>query len=116
MAEKTIPIPEVKIDVTVERERPRLVSLLFFDYTNSTENRKLNLLGVFDRIRVNPETMQTHPFGIFVRTGQTFDGEVNVRIIDPNGVVVAGFDFEASFPADLPADLPAKPFQSQGVV
>lgn len=109
MAEEVATIPTVSIDVAKEREKPRLVSLLFFDDANEGANAKVNLMGVFDRIWVNPETLQTHPFGIFIRTGWTFDGEVVVRILDPNGVVVGGIDYST----ELPDGLERRPFQGQ---
>jgi hypothetical protein len=100
VAEETAAIPEVNIDVAQEREQPCLVSLLFFDYVNQTNNRKLNLIGVFDRVRVNPETKKTHPLGVFLRTGQTYDGDVTVKVFDPNGALVAGFTFQPNVPPE----------------
>lgn len=93
MAEDTAQIPAVNIDVAQERLKPRVVALLFFDFANQAENSKLNLLGIFDRLRVNPETKRTNPIGVFLRTSRTFDSETFITVYDPNGEMVAGASF-----------------------
>jgi hypothetical protein len=96
MPEETVVEPRVIADLASKTREPRLVSFLFFDYANETTDRKVNLLGLFDRLYVDQETKRTVPVGIFVRTGNTFDSPVNVQIADPEGKVVGGFSFEVS--------------------
>lgn len=101
MSEDTLAIPEVNIDVAVEREKPRLVSLLFFDYANRTGNNKLNLIGAFDRIYINPEIKRTPPIGVFVRTGRTYDGEVILTVFNPKGEMVAALAFKSDIAVEM---------------
>ena len=103
MVEDTAAIPEVNIEVAQERAKPRLVSLLFYDFANRTGNGKLNLLGIFDRIIVDAEKKRTRSFGLFIKTAETHDGIIRILILDPNGQLIAGLDFglaEKEYPKD----------------
>lgn len=103
MVEDTAAIPEVNIDVTQEREKPRLVSVLFYDFANRTGNGKFNLSGIFDRIFVDAEKKRTRSFGMFIKTAETHEGIIRVLILDPNGQLIAALDFglaEKEFPKD----------------
>jgi hypothetical protein len=84
------------VDAIKEREKPRLVSLLFFDFINETKDRKMNLIGVFDRVYVDPEVKRTHPFGIFCRVGHAFTDPLQVTIFDPSGELTGGLMFDFS--------------------
>lgn len=103
MSEDAAVIPTVNIDVAKERGTTRLISFLFFDYSNRTATNKLNLMGIFDRILVNQETKKTHPFGVFIRTAFTWDRPVNVTAFNPSGEPLAGFIYQidsAQFPQE----------------
>lgn len=93
MVEDTAAIPEVDIDVAQEREKPRLVSLLFYDFANRTGNGKFNLSGIFDRIIVDAEKKRTRSFGMFIKTAETHKGIIRILILDPNGHLIAALDF-----------------------
>ena len=94
---ENIEIPLKKpIDIAQEQEKPRLISILFFDFKSETPEGKLNLLGVFDQIYVDPEEKRTPPFGLFVRTRHTFDAPINVVVFDPKGKPQGGFSFSPS--------------------
>ena len=84
---------DIPADVTVEREKSRLVAILFFDFANQTDTRKLNLNGVFDRLFVDLKEKKTVPFGVLVRTAKTLDFPVQVAILAPNGTIAGGFVF-----------------------
>lgn len=103
MVEETAVIPKINIDVAQELEKPRLVSLLFYDFANRTGNGKLNILGVFDRIIVDAEKKRTRSFGMFIKTAETHEGIIRILILDPNRQLVAALDFglaEKEFPKD----------------
>lgn len=103
MVEGTAAIPEVNIDVAQVREKPRLVSLLFYDFANRTGNGKFNILGVFDHIIVDAEKKRTRSFGMFVKTAQAHEGVIRILILDPDGQLIAGLDFgvaEKEYPKD----------------
>ena len=102
---------QANIDLAKELKKPRLVSVLFCDFANQTVEGKLNLLGIFDRIFVDPELKKTPPVGFFVRTGGTFDGPVEITILDPNDQMVAVL----SFAADDMSKTEGKHFQMQVV-
>lgn len=87
---------EWAFDLETEKGRPRLVSLLFFDYANETGDRKLNLSGVFDRLFVDKETKKTIPFGVFVRVAQAYDSPVFVTIVSPENKPAGGFAFSVA--------------------
>jgi len=88
--------PEVYIDVVQERERPRLVATLFFDFSNQTVEGKHNLIGVFDRIFVSSDRKRTHSIGIYIKTAYTFDGQVQVAIFSPSNKPTGGFAFASA--------------------
>lgn len=63
----------INIDVSQEKKKPRLLCLLFCDYTNLTKDDKPNLIGVFDRIFVDPEKRKTPQFVVFVRVAEVMN-------------------------------------------
>ena len=82
MAEQVaVPVLATNIDVAQERLKPRLLALLFCDFTNVTKDDKPNLLGVFDRIFVDPEKRTTPPFVIFVRVAEVAEA-FNITLFD----------------------------------
>jgi hypothetical protein len=84
MAEQlSVPVLATNIDVSQERGKPRLLALLFCDFTNLTKDDKPNLLGVFDRIFVDPEKRTTPPFAIFVRVAEVVEA-FHVTFFDPD--------------------------------
>jgi len=91
------------IDPSQEREKPRLMSLLFFDYANTTLEGKLNLMGVFDRIYVDQVTKKTTPIGIFVRVCKAWDYPFRVTIISPDNKPIGGITIGGD-PAKYPPD------------
>ena len=96
------------IDVAAERKKPRLLSLLFCDFANSTHDKKVNLLGVFDRIFVHPETKQTPVFTLYVRTAETVGERLTVTLFNPAGKPGLGFQFggeEQTYTPNLPAQI-----------
>lgn len=97
MAKETVEVTaEWDFDLDTEKARPRLVSLLFFDYANETADRKLNLAGVFDRLFVDTETKKSVPIGVFVRVAEAYDSPVFVNIVSPEKKAVGGFAFSVS--------------------
>ncbi|PYP83507.1 MAG: hypothetical protein DMF61_23080 [Blastocatellia bacterium AA13] len=103
MAEDTEGVPEVNVDTVQELEKPRLVSLLFYDFANRTANGKFNLSGIFDRILVDLNKKRTRSFGLFTKTAETHKGIIRILILDPNGKLVVALDFgmdATEFPPD----------------
>lgn len=86
----------VDVDVKKERGKPRLVSLLFFDYSNVTKTDKLNLLGVYDQIYVDHITKKTTPIGVFVRVCKAWEFPITVTIFDPDNKAIGGVAFSVS--------------------
>jgi len=74
MADEVVAEVNVNIDVSVERKKPRLLSLLFCDFASFTKDDKVNLLGVFDRIYVGQEEKLTPVFNVYIRTAEVVDG------------------------------------------
>jgi hypothetical protein len=74
MPESTGTISVVDIDVAEERLRPRLLALLFCDFASFTKDEKVNLLGVFDRVFVDPEERQSPTFIMYVRVAEALEG------------------------------------------
>jgi hypothetical protein len=97
------------------RKRPRLLSLLFCDFYNQTSDGKVNLIGIFDRIFVHPEIKKTPAFFLYVRTAETFEDLVSVRIFgpEPENEPIAELNFGG--PKEMPSKdrLPGDPNQLQ---
>jgi hypothetical protein len=91
--------PKANIDVSQEKLKPRLVSIAFCEYANETKDKKLNLLGIFDRVNISLEGEGPHhspPLVVFVRLAETFDAPVDVVAINPAGDIVAGITLETA--------------------
>ncbi|HEY2972034.1 MAG TPA: hypothetical protein VGJ48_05940, partial [Pyrinomonadaceae bacterium] len=73
------------LDTAKEREKPRILSILFCDFANFTVDKKVNLLGIFDRIYVHPEKKKTPLFTLFIRTAETIEERVSITLFDPKG-------------------------------
>ncbi|HUE84427.1 MAG TPA: hypothetical protein VMM84_20160 [Pyrinomonadaceae bacterium] len=82
------------LDLPRERKRPRLLSLLFCDFTNSTADLKINLLGIFDRIVVHPEINQSPAFVVFGRSAETYDDVLWLTVFDPDNHPAAEVKFD----------------------
>jgi hypothetical protein len=95
------------VDIEQERKKPRLLAILFCDYLNFTKDDKANLIGIFDRVYVHPEHKMTPQFVLFLRSVETRDEPLKVRVFNPDGkfeVEVAFDKFNASiFSTELPA-------------
>ena len=98
MPEEVFAQPNVSVDPATERQKPRLLSLLFCDFASITKHDKVNLLGIFDRIYIDPEQKTTPNFVVFIRVGE----------------LVEGFATTVFGPDDLPVlqlfSVPQKPF------
>jgi hypothetical protein len=83
--------PITNIDAKAEREKPRLVSLLFCDYANKTAEGKFNLLGTFDAMQLDPSrpTKATPHFIVFIRIRNITDGLLQLAIYGPDNKLAA---------------------------
>src|SRR5205085_8899356 len=96
------------IDYASERKKPRLLAILFCDFSNSTEHGKANLLGIFDRIYVHPDNKMTPKFILYVRTAETIPGSVEITILNPEGKSLGSMGYDANaveFTPNLPAQM-----------
>jgi hypothetical protein len=103
------------VDVSGGRTKPRLLSLLFCDYSNMTDDHKVNLIGIFDRIWVHPEQRLSPRFVVYGRTAETFGDNLWLRVFDPDNepAVEIKFDpppLDSAFREDWPDGAP-KQFQ-----
>lgn len=114
MSEDQLTVPEITIDVEKEREKPQLISLLFYDYSNKTETGKFNILGVFDRLSVDIEKKRTHSFGMFVKVAQVIEGIIRVVVYDPGGHMLASLDF--GLPDEYPEEEKYQVAQAAGTL
>ena len=103
--------PPVGIEPSKAKNEPSLVSLLFFNFINETKEGKVNLLGVFDRIYVDPETKVSLPFGVFVRVANAFGAPVRCDAFTPDNSFVGGLMLLAEEGFKLPDG--RKPIQIQ---
>lgn len=97
-----------KLDTAKEREKPRVLSILFCDFANFTIDKKVNLLGIFDRIFVHPEQKKTPVFTLFIRTAETIEERLNVTLFDPKGAPRLAFQFggeQQTYTPNLPAQI-----------
>lgn len=105
MTSEVMTLPEIDIDVSEEWTKPRLVTILFCESANLTNEGKANVWNIFDRIFVNDEKKQTGAFTVFVRTAQTWKGELRLTVVAPNNEAIAVLTYEATEP-ELAADRP----------
>jgi hypothetical protein len=103
----------VSIDIETELQKPRLISLLFCDFVNETDDKKANVLGVFDRVYVHPDNNITPRFWLFLRTAETHKGRVNTTIIAPDNKTIEQL---ASYYTDEPVIASEIPVNLQGVI
>lgn len=89
MAEETIEVPTATIDVAKEVEKPRLEALLFAEYGAIALDKKGLVCGIFDRLFVSAEKKETGLFYLFVRTCETLDDEIRIRIFSPDNNLLA---------------------------
>jgi hypothetical protein len=108
MAEQlAVPVVATNIDASQERAKPRLLSLLFCDFSNITNDGKPNLFGVFDRIFIDPKNPTTPPFVVFVRVAEVVEG-FDITIFDPNNEPAMGIKSvarEAKYTEGFPRQL-----------
>lgn len=91
------------------RQQPRLLSLLFCDYISRTDDKKVNLLGIFDRAFVHSEEKQSPVFFIFGRVAEAFREPLWLRVFDPDNEPQAEMRFD---PPVMPTE-PNMPKQVQ---
>jgi len=82
-----------QFNARIEREKPRLLSLLLCGFSNFTIDKKVNLLGVFDRIYVPPENKRTPVFTLFVRTAEAIEEPLAVTLFTPDNKLGMAFQF-----------------------
>jgi hypothetical protein len=95
-----------KTDFSEIRQRPRVLSVLFCDYANRTDDNKVNLIGIFDRIYAHPEKRMSPPFIVYARTAETFEDNLWVRVFDPDDQPVAEIRFD---PPEVPNEPDREP-------
>ena len=98
----------VRLNLPEQRKKPRLLSLLFCDFANFTLDKKINLLGIFDRIYVPPNNTKTPVFTLYVRTAETVEERLIVTLFDPDGKVGMAFQFggeQLTYTPGLPAQV-----------
>lgn len=98
------------IDLSIERPKPRLIALLFCDFMNMTGDKKANLLGIFDRVYVRPDSILTPRFSVFVRTAETHETPIRTTVYAPDGTAIAQFTSVSTteeFIPDLPKNIQA---------
>ena len=88
MSEQIEATPRSNIDIAKERQKPRLISILFCDFANQTSDGKTNLLGIFDSIYVHPVIRDTPTFVLFIRTAETYSAALDITLIAPNNDIV----------------------------
>lgn len=90
MAEETATIPTVDIDVlTSQRDGPHLEAMVFADYAARTTDGKATVAGIFDRVFIDPDKRASGRFFVYMRTVETLDAPVEMKVVDPKGRVVA---------------------------
>lgn len=106
--EKKIEQLAVSVDVAAELKKPRLVTIIFCDYASLAKDGKANLMGCFDRFFLKASAENTGTFWLYIRTAETWDGEVQFALVNAQNEPVAGFTFNTSEVVPLPSkDRPA---------
>src|SRR5262249_45977580 len=65
--------------------RPRLLSMLFADWGSKSEDSKIALGGIFDRVILQPKRPPVVPFFIYLRTAETYSDVVHLVVYAPDG-------------------------------
>ena len=76
------------------RQQPRLLSLLFCDYVSRTDDKKVNLLGIFDRVFMHPEEKQAPVFFVFARVAEAYEEPLYLRVFSPDNEPQAELKFD----------------------
>lgn len=87
-----LPLPA--LDLGSEVARPRLLSILFCDWSNQTIEKKINLIGIFDSIKVSRPDGETPPFTLYLRMCNVKAGNLMVDIFSPSGDRIGHAEFE----------------------
>jgi hypothetical protein len=88
---------------SIERNKPRLETVLFCDHATVTTEGKAILWGIFNRALIDPEAEAQVLCYLFVRTVETVEEAIRIRVLDPNGrVVVEGAGDEPDREAPWP--------------
>jgi hypothetical protein len=97
-----------KVDALKVWQQPRLLSIIFCDSYKVADDAKTDLMGIFDRIYVHPESRHTPQFILFVRTAETTDGALEIICYAPDGKIPTRVSYdpvpESSYTANLPAN------------
>lgn len=101
----------VGIDLSSIKDKPQLVSLLFYNFVNETKENKLNLIDIFDRLYVDINTKISTPFGVFIRVVNALGSPVRCDVFSPENVFTGGLSF--SVRRDYTLEDGRKPIQMQ---
>lgn len=83
-----------ELGLTGVRKQPRLLALVFCDFASKTDDLKINLLGVFDRINVHPDHLTSPTIFVYGRTAETLAQPLFLRIFDPDNEPQAEVRFD----------------------
>lgn len=99
-------VPKDTTNPSESLRKPRLEAMLFCDYATQTIDGKYILGGIFERfVFTHEEEKVTHYFYLFLRLGQTTDGQIQVAFYDPIGKIISAVAFEVS-PAQFVGNYP----------
>lgn len=99
-------VPKNTTNPSESLQKPRLEAILFCDYATRTIDGKYILGGIFERfVFTHKEEKVTHYFYLFLRFGQTTNGQIQVALYDPNGEIISAVAFEVS-PAQFAGNYP----------
>jgi hypothetical protein len=88
-------IPKVSINVAEERKKPRLVAILFCEYATQTATETPVFAGCFDRLYFSKgEAKVTSLFYLYVQTGETRQGDLQIAIFSPNDELHMAISFD----------------------
>lgn len=96
-------VPQVNISASEEVKKPRLGAVLFCEYATLTEKGTYVLAGCFERLLFAKDDQRiTSSFFLYVKTGETKNGEFQVTIIDPNDKIISAFSYEVDAKSLIP--------------
>jgi hypothetical protein len=104
MSDQIRELAEIDLDIELERKRPRLLALLFCDFSSLAKDDKANLLGIFDRIYVDKEKPITPTFVAFVRVAEVTNS-FDITMIAPDNSRVFSIKLQVP-PVDFTKSLP----------
>lgn len=88
-------IPKVSINVAEERKKPRLEAMLFVEYATRTDKGTYIFAGGFSRLFFSKaEKRVTSKFYLYVQTGETRCGDLQIAIFNPNDELHLAIKFD----------------------